>query len=193
LSHNASVRIHPTAEVSPDAHIGDGTVIWNNAQVRENAVIGRNCSLGKDVYVDNGAILGSGIKIQNCVNVCVGVTIEDDVLIGPHVSFTNDLFPRAFKSDWRLVPTLVKRGASIGGGVTVVCGNVIGEYAMVAAGCVVSRDVPPHALVVGNPMRIAGYVCRCGHKVRSTTGAESVAGPLGRLSCDACGDSFTVQ
>lgn len=192
MNHSPAIRIHPTAEVSPDAEIGDGTVIWNNVQVRENAVIGRNCSLGKDVYVDNGAIIGNGVKFQNCVNVCVGVTIEDDVLVGPHVSFTNDLFPRAFSSDWSLVPTLVKKGASIGGGVTVVCGTVIGEYAMVAAGSVVSRDVPPHALVMGNPIRIAGYVCRCGQKVASASAVESTGGALGRLNCEACGDSFTI-
>lgn len=187
MTDTPPVRIHPSAEVSPDAQIGSGTVIWNNAQVRENAVIGRNCSLGKDVYVDNGAIVGSGVKFQNCVNVCVGVTIEDDVMVGPHVSFTNDLYPRAFSSDWHVVPTLVKKGASIGGGVTVVCGTVIGEYAMVAAGSVVSRDVPPHALVMGNPVRVAGHVCRCGRKVASSSEV-----PGSKLHCDACGYSFII-
>lgn len=137
MNHSPAIRIHPTAEVSPDAEIGDGTVIWNNVQVRENAVIGRNCSLGKDVYADNGAIIGNGVvpKLRQRLR------RSDDRRRrtgGPHVSFTNDLFPRAFSSDWSLVPTLVKKGASIGGGVTVVCGTVIGEYAMVAAGSVVS-------------------------------------------------------
>lgn len=192
MNHSSRIRIHPSAEVSPDAQVGEGTVIWNNVQVRENAVIGRDCSLGKDVYIDNGAIVGNGVKFQNCVNVCVGVTIEDDVLVGPHVTFTNDLYPRAFNSGWNLIPTLVKTGASIGGGVVVVCGTVIGEYAMVAAGCVVSRDVPPNALVMGNPMRIAGYVCRCGRKVASVSEVESPENSRRTVACDACGESVTI-
>lgn len=189
--HNP-VRIHATAEVSPEARIGDGTVVWNNAQVREHAIVGRNCSIAKDVYLDVGVRVGNGVKIQNGVSVYAGVTIEDDVFLGPHMTFTNDLFPRAFVTDWKIVPTRVERGASIGANATVLCGRVIGRYAMVAAGCVVSRVVPPHALVLGNPMRVVGYVCRWGHKVGRPEAAESIGGALATLSCAVCGESFEV-
>lgn len=192
MARDDSVRIHPTADVSPDAHIGYGTVVWNNAQVREHAVVGANCSVGKDVYVDSGAVVGNGVKIQNGVSVYAGVTVEDDVFLGPHMTFTNDLYPRAFNTEWRIVPTRVKKGASIGANATVVCGNVIGEYAMVAAGCVVHRDVPAHALALGNPMRLAGTVCRCGHKVRPPRIAEALGGPSGTFRCQVCGETFTV-
>lgn len=183
------VRIHSTAEVSPDAHIGDGTVIWNNAQVREHAVVGRDCSIGKDVYLDVGVRIGNGVKIQNGVSVYAGVTIEDEVFLGPHMTFTNDLFPRAFATDWKIVPTRVERGASIGANATVVCGNVIGQYAMVAAGCVVSRDVPEHVLALGNPMRFVGYVCRWGHKVAPPGADESPDGRPVKLHCAICDDN----
>lgn len=165
MTGHDSVRIHPTADVSPGARIGAGSVIWNNAQVRENVVLGRGCSVAKDVYLDIGVVIGDRVKIQNGVSVYAGVTVEDDVFLGPHMTFTNDLYPRAFNADWQIVPTLVRRGASIGANATVVCGTVIGEYAMVGAGCLVSRDVAAHTLVVGNPMRVVGYVCRCGRRL----------------------------
>ncbi len=186
------IRIHSTAEVSPHATIGVGTVIWNNAQVREYAVVGRDCSVGKDVYLDIGVTIGNGVKIQNGVSVYAGVTVEDDVFLGPHMTFTNDLYPRAFHTDWQITPTLVKKGASIGANATVVCGNVIGAYAMVAAGCVVTGDIPDHGLAIGNPMRISGYVCRCGHKARSLGGGNPAAVPCGRLICETCGESFEI-
>lgn len=192
MSEGSPVRIHPSADVSPDARIGDGTVIWNNAQVREHAVVGRDCSIGKDVYIDAGAIVGDRVKIQNGVSVYAGVTVEDDVFLGPHMTFTNDLYPRAFNADWKVVPTRVEKGASIGANATVVCGTAIGEYAMVAAGCVVTRDLPPHALALGNPMEITGYVCRCGRKVRSLDDVEldGVVGAV--LVCEVCGESFSI-
>ena len=149
---------HPTAEVSPLASIGPGTKIWNLAQVREESVLGAGCIIGKDVYIDKGVIIGSGVKIQNSVSVYHGVTIEDDVFVGPNATFTNDMFPRADNPDWQVVPTLVKRGASIGANATIVCGVTIGERAMVGAGAVVTKDVPPGALVVGNPARILRWL-----------------------------------
>lgn len=160
-----SVKVHDTAEVSSQAVIGDGTRIWNQSQVREGAKIGEGCVIGKNVYIDAGVTIGSGVKIQNNVNVYAGVTIEDDVFLGPSMTFTNDLYPRAFNADWKITPTLVRKGASIGAGAVIVCGVEIGEYAMVGAGAVVTKDVPPYMLVVGNPARLLWRVCRCGRRL----------------------------
>lgn len=189
---DASVRIHHTAEVSPRANIGPGTVIWNNVQVREDAIIGRNCSVGKDAYIDVGTVVGDGVKIQNGVSVYAGVTVEDDVFLGPHMTFTNDIFPRAFSADWQVVPTLVKKGASVGANATIICGTTIGEYAMVAAGSVVTRSVTAHALVLGNPARLVGYVCRCGQRITQPESDELIDKPHGAFSCSSCGEYTTV-
>lgn len=159
------VFIHDTAEVSQKAKIGAGTKLWNLAQVREGAEIGERCIISKNVYVDAGVKIGHGVKIQNNVNVYAGVTVEDDVFLGPSMTFTNDLFPRAFSQDWTITKTLVKKGASIGANAVIVCGNVIGEYAMVGSGAVVTRDVPAHALVAGNPAKQIGWVCVCGFRL----------------------------
>ena len=128
--------VHATAEVSETASIGDGTKIWNQAQVRNDAVIGDNCIISKNVYIDEHVSIGNGVKIQNNVNVYHGVTIEDDVFLGPSMTFTNDMYPRAFNSDWKITETLVRKGASIGANATIRCGITIGEYAMVGAGSV---------------------------------------------------------
>jgi len=162
-----SVYIHPTADVSEEARIGDGTKIWNQAQVREDTFIGRDCVISKNVYIDECVVLGDRVKVQNNVNVYHGVTVEDDVFLGPSMTFTNDLYPRAFNAEWEITRTLVKKGASIGAHATVVCGNTIGEYAMVGSGSVVTKDVPPFALVVGNPARQIGHVCKCGRKIET--------------------------
>lgn len=160
------IMIHETAEVSGGALVGIGTKIWNHTQVREGAVIGRQCVLGKNVYIDAGVHIGNGVKIQNNVNVYHGVTVEDDVFLGPSMTFTNDKFPRAFNENWTVTPTLVKRGASVGANVTIRCGIVVGEYAMIGAGSVVTKDVPPYALMAGNPARQIGWVCQCGGPIR---------------------------
>jgi acetyltransferase-like isoleucine patch superfamily enzyme len=157
--------IHPTAVVDPDASIGAGTRVWINVQVREGANVGENCILSKDVYVDHDVIIGSGCKIQNGVSVYNGVTIEDEVFVGPNACFTNDRVPRANNPDWQVTPTRVRRGASIGANATIVCGVDIGEYAMVAAGSVVTKDVPAFALVMGNPARVVGRVDEAGNRV----------------------------
>ena len=157
---------HPTAVVESD-DIGEGTKIWHFAHIREKAKIGEKCTIGKSVYIDTEVEIGNNVKIQNFVSIYKGVKIEDDVFIGPSVTFTNDLHPRAFI--WRadkIVPTLVERGVSIGANSTIVCGVTIGEYAMVGAGAVVTKDVPPFGLVLGVPAKLKGFVCYCGFPLK---------------------------
>jgi acetyltransferase-like isoleucine patch superfamily enzyme len=156
--------IHSTASVSEKATVGEGTTIWHHSQVRENAVIGTDCILGKGVYIDCGVTIGNACKIQNYACIYQGVSIADEVFIGPHVTFTNDLYPRSHLwNEDRLVKTVVKEGASIGANATILCGITIGTYAMIGAGSVVTKDVPPHTLVRGNPAERVTYVCMCGH------------------------------
>ena len=157
--------IHATAEVSPEAIIGAGTKIWNLAQVREGVNIGCNSILSKNVYVDFGVSIGNNVKIQNNVSVYNGVTIEDDVFVGPAVTFTNDFRPRAVAPDWTVTKTEIKKGASIGANATIVCGIEVNEYAMVAAGSVVTKSVPAHCLVAGNPAKPIAFVYKNGEKV----------------------------
>jgi len=182
--------VHEKAVVEPGAEVGEGTKVWHFAHVRSGAKVGRNCVLGKDVYVDVGVVIGDGVKIENGVSVFRGVTIEDDAFIGPHAVFTNDKYPRSFSTDWEVVPTLVKRGASIGANATIVCGVTIGEYAMVAAGSVVTKDVPPHGLVAGNPARLIGFVCYCGRPLK---GEPEVVGEVVRYVCSRCGNVVEVR
>lgn len=157
--------IHPSANVSDKARIGAGTKIWINVQIRENVVIGDGCILSKDVYIDHAVKIGSRCKIQNAVSVYNGVEIGDDVFVGPNACFTNDKVPRAFNTDWKITPTRIESGASIGANVTVVCGITIGEFAMVAAGSVVTKDVAPYTLVMGNPARVVSCIDREGNRV----------------------------
>jgi len=157
--------VHPTAVVEDGATLGAGTRVWHHGHVRSGARIGTGTNLGKNVFVDSGAVIGDRVKVQNNVSVYSGVTVGNDVFVGPSAVFTNDLVPRAFAEDWAVTPTTVGSGASIGANATIVCGNDIGEFAMVGAGSVVTRPVRPHELVVGNPARHAGWVDRRGHVV----------------------------
>jgi len=159
------VYIHPSANVSDKALIGQGTKVWINVQIRENAHIGADCILSKDVYVDHAVCIGDRCKIQNSVSVYNGVTIGDDVFVGPNVAFTNDRVPRAFNTDWRITGTTVETGASLGANSTIICGITIGEYAMVAAGSVVTKDVPPYTLVMGNPAKPVGKIDKMGNRI----------------------------
>ncbi|MCC6275242.1 MAG: N-acetyltransferase [Leptospiraceae bacterium] len=157
--------IDKAAHVDERSRIGDGTRVWINAQIRENVTIGKNCSISKDVYIDKNVTIGDNCKIQNGVSIYDGVTIENDVFIGPNVTFTNDKLPRAFNADWKISKTIIRNGASIGANSTLVCGTTIGEYAMVGAGSVVTKDVEPYSMVIGNPARHRYYVDREGKKV----------------------------
>src|SRR5688572_644824 len=164
-SSTPHVFVHPSADVEDGAQVGAGTKIWHLAHVRNTATIGAGCVIGRNVYVDSNVVVGDLVKIQNNVSVYQGVTIEDEVFVGPCVVFTNDLRPRAQNPDWQITPTLIKRGASLGANATIVCGVEIGSYAMIAAGSVVTRDVQPYQLVVGNPARPRGWVDAAGNVV----------------------------
>lgn len=162
----ANIYIHPTANVSPEAKISDGTKIWINSQIREKSQIGKNCIISKDTYIDTEVKIGNNCKIQNSVSVYHGVTIEDDVFVGPNACFTNDKVPRAFDSEWKITPTIVKKGSSIGANATIVCGITLGEYCMVAAGSVVTKDVKAYSLVMGNPAKHFCYIDKMGNKIK---------------------------
>ncbi len=156
---------HPTAIVESDK-IGEGSKVWHFVHIREHVEIGKNCNIGKSVYVDADVKIGYNVKIQNFSTIYKGVELEDDVFVGPSVVFTNDLYPRAFIwGDDKIVQTFVKKGSSIGANSTIICGLIIGEYSMVGAGSVVTKDVPPFGLVFGNPARLKGFVCYCGKKL----------------------------
>ncbi len=162
-------KIHPTAVIDQGAVIGSGTRIWHFCHVMPQAVIGENCNLGQNVFVDNNVNIGSNVKIQNNVSVYNGVVLEADVFVGPSVVFTNVINPRSFierKHAFR--PTLVKKGVSIGANATILCGITIGEYAMIGAGAVVTRNVEAFALVTGNPGRQVGRVNKSGEKIADT-------------------------
>lgn len=181
--------VHPTAEVADDAIVGEGSYIWHQCQVMSGARIGARCKLGKGVYVDFGVQIGNGVKVQNGISIYKGVTIEDDVLLGPHMAFTNDLYPRAFNDRYEIVPTLVKKGASVGANATIVCGVVLGEFCMVGAGAVVVNDVPDHALVIGNPANVVGYVCQCGARLNLDYKRHRNR----EVKCDRCGTQFRIE
>lgn len=156
--------VHPTAIIEDGAELAAGVKVWHFAHVRAGARIGADTQLGKSCYVDSGVVIGERCKIQNFVSVYAGVTLEDEVFVGPSAVFTNDLYPRAVGS-WEITPTLIRRGASLGANSTIVCGVEVGEYSMVAAGSVVTKTVAEYELVAGVPARRIGYVCRCGRPV----------------------------
>ena len=177
--------MHESSYVDDGCEIGDGTKIWHFSHVMSRAKIGRGCNIGQNVVVAPEVVIGDNVKIQNNVSIYTGVVLEDDVFCGPSMVFTNVVNPRSHvsrKDEYR--PTLVKRGASIGANSTVVCGHTIGSYAFVGAGAVVTHDIPDFALVVGNPARLSGWMCRCGVKLIS--GAQ----PPAAAACGSCGTQY---
>ena len=187
MTERARVRIHATAEVSPEASIGPGTRIWNQAQVRERASIGGRCIIGKNAYIDIGVVIGDDTKVQNNVSIYKGVTLEDGVFCGPSCVFTNVNNPRAeIERKDKFRPTLVRRGATIGANATIVCGHTIGQYAFVAAAAVVASDVPPFALMAGVPARRIGWMSHAGDKL----GPDLVCPATGRRYREAGADEL---
>jgi UDP-2-acetamido-3-amino-2,3-dideoxy-glucuronate N-acetyltransferase len=184
---------HPAALVESE-EIGPGTRVWAFAHVMRGARVGCRCNIGDHVFIEAGAVIGNNVTLKNNVCVWSGVTLEDDVFVGPNATFTNDRFPRSPRMQeaatryetperW-LLPTVVERGVSIGANATIVPGVRLGRYSMIAAGALVTADVPPFALMVGAPARLAGYVCRCGQKL---------LGSYRITACDACGETPTMR
>jgi acetyltransferase-like isoleucine patch superfamily enzyme len=191
--------IHPSADVSAEARVGARTKIWNRAQVREGAVIGDDCVIGSGAYIDAGVQVGDRVKIENDALVYHGVTVEAGVFIGPAAILTNDRSPRAVTfagavagpDDWNVSEIRLREGCSIGAGAVVVAGSDVGRFAMVGAGAVVTRPVPDHALVAGNPARRIGWVCVCGHRLADGTGpiGAAFAGPA---ACPVDGSRYAI-
>ena len=178
---------HQSSFIDEGAVIGDGTKIWHFSHVMPGARIGERCNIGQNVVISPDVVIGNNVKIQNNVSVYTGVVLEDDVFCGPSMVFTNVVNPRSHVSrrdEYR--PTVVRRGATLGANCTVVCGHSVGCYALIGAGAVVTRDVPDFALMLGNPARLAGWICQCGVKLSST----ARVGTREELRCTACGSLY---
>jgi len=198
-----TARVHPTADLEDDVSVGPRTSVWNRAVLRKGASLGADCIIGRDVFVDEGVHLGDRVKVQNGALVYHGVSVDNSVFIGPGAILTNDRFPRAITAsgelargdDWTLSPIDLREGCSIGAGAVVVAGTVVGRFATVGAGAVVTRDVPDYALVAGNPARRMGWVCACGTRLSDSAGRGAAPDlkPGEKLGCDRCGRGFAVN
>ena len=176
---------HETAVIDDGSTIGKGTKVWHFSHIMSGSVMGENCNVGQNVVISPGVVLGKNVKIQNNVSVYTGVKCEDDVFLGPSMVFTNISNPRsAVVRKEQYVETLVEKGASIGANATIICGNRIGRYALIGAGAVVTKDVKPYALVIGNPARQTGWVSEYGHKL--------VFNEKGIARCDESGQQYRL-
>lgn len=167
----SDIYIHSTAVVDEGCTIGEGTKIWHFSHIMQHSKIGNNCNIGQNVVISPDVIIGNGVKIQNNVSVYTGVICEDDVFLGPSCVFTNVINPRSFisrKEEFR--KTIIEKGATIGANATIVCGHKIGRYSMIGAGAVITKDIPPFSLWVGNPARQIGWVSRYGHRLNFENG-----------------------
>jgi UDP-2-acetamido-3-amino-2,3-dideoxy-glucuronate N-acetyltransferase len=181
--------VHESSYVDDGVEIGEGTKIWHFSHIQGGSKIGKNCSIGQNVNVGNNVVIGNGVKIQNNVSIYEGVELEDYVFCGPSMVFTNILLPRSeypHRGSKFYKKTLVKRGASLGANSTIVCGVTVGRNAFIAAGAVVTRDVPDHALVMGNPAKIKGWMCACGKKLSLIVNDESEE----TSQCLSCGKKY---
>ncbi len=166
---------HETAVIDENCNIGKGTKIWHFSHIMTRCTIGENCNIGQNVVVSPEVILGNNVKVQNNVSIYTGVICEDDVFLGPSMVFTNIINPRsAVERRDKYMKTLVKKGATIGANATVICGNTIGEYAMIGAGAVITKEVLPYMLVVGNPARQIGWVSEYGHRLHFNENGEAI-------------------
>ncbi len=178
--------VHASSYIDEPCLIGRGTKIWHFSHIMPNCRIGENCNIGQNVVISPDVVLGNGVKIQNNVSVYSGVICEDDVFLGPSCVFTNVMNPRSFinrKEEYR--KTYIKKGASIGANATIICGSTIGRYALIGAGAVVTRDVPDFALIIGNPGKIAGYVCKCGEKLAFNAARQA--------QCVVCDEQYSFR
>lgn len=181
LSSEDNYFVHETAVIDPGCRIGEGTKIWHFSHLMTGCKVGNNCNIGQNVVISPQVVLGNNVKVQNNVSLYTGVICEDDVFLGPSCVFTNVINPRSFinrKEEFRV--TLVKRGATVGANATIVCGNTIGEYAMVGAGAVITKDVPPYALMAGNPARQTDWVSEYGHKLVLDEQGEAICPESGK-------------
>jgi UDP-2-acetamido-3-amino-2,3-dideoxy-glucuronate N-acetyltransferase len=166
------MKIHRTVKVEEGAQIGEGTTIWNNSQVKREVIIGKHCTIGRNCFIDNGAKLGDNVKLESNIDVWKGITLEDNVFVGPSAVFTNDFNPRAkypkkeYPEYGKWKPTLVKEGTTIGANATIVCGVTLGKHSFIGAGAVVIKDIPDYGLVVGVPAKRIGWICECGNKIK---------------------------
>lgn len=179
---NKDFFVHPSSIVDDGCIIGNGSRIWHFSHIMPGAVVGQNCILGQNVFVAAGVVIGDRVKVQNNVSIYEGVIIEDDVFLGPSCVFTNVINPRSFverKSEYK--KTLIKKGASIGANATIICGNQVGAYALIGAGSVVTKDVKPYALMVGNPAKQIGWVSRWACKLDFSSGKVAVCPESGMI------------
>lgn len=156
---------HSTALIDSGARIGEGTRIWAFVNVQDRVVIGRNCNICDHCFIEKGVVIGDDVTIKNGVSVYEGITLESGVFVGPNATFVNDRHPRSRRADWRMEKSLVRKGATIGANATILCGVTVGSYAVIGAGAVVLKDVPAHAVVVGNPARQIGWASREGERL----------------------------